>query len=75
MDLPGERFCLLVHGVRNQCVTSNTTQLGDDVLALCRTQSPAAMCAGKVLEVGTPEEVFGRPRQERTRKFLEKILV
>jgi ABC-type polar amino acid transport system ATPase subunit len=30
---------------------------------------------GKILEVGTPEEVFGRPRQERTRRFLEKILV
>ena len=30
---------------------------------------------GKIVEVGTPEEVFGRPRQERTRRFLEKILV
>jgi polar amino acid transport system ATP-binding protein len=30
---------------------------------------------GKILEVGTPEEVFGRPRQERTRRFLERILV
>jgi ABC-type polar amino acid transport system ATPase subunit len=30
---------------------------------------------GKILEVGTPEEVFGRPRHERTRRFLEKILV
>jgi ABC-type histidine transport system ATPase subunit len=24
---------------------------------------------------GTPEEVFGRPRQERTRRFLERIVV
>jgi ABC-type polar amino acid transport system ATPase subunit len=30
---------------------------------------------GKILEVGAPEEVFGRPRHERTRRFLEKILV
>jgi polar amino acid transport system ATP-binding protein len=30
---------------------------------------------GKIVEVGTPEEVFGRPRQERTRRFLERILV
>jgi polar amino acid transport system ATP-binding protein len=30
---------------------------------------------GRILEVGTPEEVFGRPRHERTRRFLEKILV
>jgi len=30
---------------------------------------------GKIVEVGTPEEVFGRPRQERTRRFLEGILV
>jgi ABC-type polar amino acid transport system ATPase subunit len=30
---------------------------------------------GKILEVGTPEEVFGRPRHERTRRFLETILV
>jgi ABC-type polar amino acid transport system ATPase subunit len=27
------------------------------------------------MEVGTPEEVFGRPRHERTRRFLKKILV
>jgi len=30
---------------------------------------------GKIVEVGTPEEMFGRPRQERTRRFLEGILV
>ena len=30
---------------------------------------------GKILEVGTPDEVFGRPRHERLRRFLEKILV
>jgi ABC-type polar amino acid transport system ATPase subunit len=30
---------------------------------------------GKIVEIGTPEEVFGRPRQERTRRFLERILV
>jgi ABC-type polar amino acid transport system ATPase subunit len=30
---------------------------------------------GKILEVGPPAEVFGRPRHERTRTFLEKILV
>ena len=30
---------------------------------------------GRILEVGTPEELFGRPRHERTRRFLEKILV
>jgi ABC-type polar amino acid transport system ATPase subunit len=29
---------------------------------------------GKILEVGTPEEVFGRPRHERTRRFLQTIL-
>jgi polar amino acid transport system ATP-binding protein len=30
---------------------------------------------GKIVEVGTPEKVFGKPRQERTRRFLERILV
>ena len=30
---------------------------------------------GRILEVGTPKEIFGRPRHERTRRFLEKILV
>ena len=30
---------------------------------------------GKILEIGTPEEVFGRPRHECTRRFLEQILV
>jgi polar amino acid transport system ATP-binding protein len=30
---------------------------------------------GRILEVGTPEEIFSLPRHERTRRFLEKILV
>jgi len=29
---------------------------------------------GQIVEVGTPEEFFARPRQERTRQFLSKIL-
>ena len=30
---------------------------------------------GRVLELGTPDEVFGRPRHERLRRFLGKVLV
>jgi ABC-type polar amino acid transport system ATPase subunit len=30
---------------------------------------------GRILEIGTPDELFRRPRHERTRRFLEKILV
>ena len=30
---------------------------------------------GRILEVGTPEEIFGQPRHERTRRFLERVLV
>ncbi len=30
--------------------------------------------AGVVLERGTPEEVFGAPREERTRRFLRRIV-
>ncbi len=30
--------------------------------------------AGVVLERGTPQEVFGAPREERTRKFLRRIV-
>jgi polar amino acid transport system ATP-binding protein len=30
---------------------------------------------GRILEVGPPGEVFGQPRHERTRRFLEKVLV
>jgi ABC-type polar amino acid transport system ATPase subunit len=30
---------------------------------------------GRVLELGTPDEVFGRPRHERLRRFLDKVLV
>jgi len=30
---------------------------------------------GRVLELGTPDELFGRPRHERLRRFLEKVLV
>jgi ABC-type polar amino acid transport system ATPase subunit len=29
---------------------------------------------GTILEQGTPEEIFGRPRHERTRAFLSKVL-
>lgn len=29
---------------------------------------------GKILEVGTPEEIFGNPKEERTKNFLSKIL-
>src|SRR3546814_9083233 len=29
---------------------------------------------GVILEQGTPEEVLGNPRQERTRQFLDRIL-
>ena len=27
---------------------------------------------GRILESGTPEEVFGRPKEERTRQFLSR---
>jgi polar amino acid transport system ATP-binding protein len=30
---------------------------------------------GRVLELGTPDAVFGRPRHERLRRFLDKVLV
>jgi polar amino acid transport system ATP-binding protein len=30
---------------------------------------------GRIVETGTPEEIFDHPRQERTRRFLDKILV
>ena len=29
---------------------------------------------GYIVEEGTPEEVFGNPREERTRSFLDKVL-
>jgi polar amino acid transport system ATP-binding protein len=32
------------------------------------------MDEGKVVEEGTPEEIFNNPREERTKSFLEKIL-
>jgi len=31
------------------------------------------MDAGRVVEEGTPEQIFSAPRQERTRAFIEKI--
>ena len=30
--------------------------------------------AGRILEVGTPEEVLGNPQHPRTREFLGKVL-
>lgn len=32
------------------------------------------MAGGYIVEEGTPEEVFGHPKQERTKEFLEKVL-
>jgi ABC-type polar amino acid transport system ATPase subunit len=32
------------------------------------------MDAGVVVETGTPADVLGNPREERTRTFLEKVL-
>ena len=32
------------------------------------------MDEGRVVETGPPDEVFDRPREERTREFLSKIL-
>jgi ABC-type polar amino acid transport system ATPase subunit len=32
------------------------------------------MDAGRIVEQGPPEQVFGAPREERTRRFLAQIL-
>ena len=32
------------------------------------------MDEGYIVEQGTPQEVFGSPREERTRSFLDKVL-
>ena len=30
---------------------------------------------GKIVESGAPDEIFGRPRHERLRRFLDRVLV
>ncbi|MNJ81136.1 Glutamine transport ATP-binding protein GlnQ [compost metagenome] len=32
------------------------------------------MDAGRIVEIGTPDEVFVHPKEPRTRAFLDKIL-
>ena len=32
------------------------------------------MYEGRILEVGTPEEIFGNPKEERTKAFLQNVL-
>ncbi|MEL0261292.1 MAG: glutamine ABC transporter ATP-binding protein GlnQ, partial [Aquiluna sp.] len=32
------------------------------------------MANGEIVEVGTPEEIFDNPKEERTKKFLSQIL-
>jgi len=32
------------------------------------------MDRGEIIETGTPEELFSRPREERTQRFLQHIL-
>ena len=34
----------------------------------------AFMCDGMILEIGTPEEIFSSPKNDRTRQFLQSIL-
>ena len=34
----------------------------------------AFMCDGVILEIGTPEEIFSNPRNDRTRQFLQSVL-
>ena len=30
--------------------------------------------AGQILEIGTPEQIFGDPQQARTRQFLDRVI-
>ena len=32
------------------------------------------MDEGKIIEEGSPEEIFGRPKEQRTKDFLNKVL-
>lgn len=32
------------------------------------------MADGEIIESGTPEQIFGNPRHERTRSFLNRVL-
>ena len=34
----------------------------------------AFMCEGVILEIGTPDEIFSNPRNDRTRQFLQSVL-
>ncbi|MEC4256717.1 peptide ABC transporter ATP-binding protein, partial [Escherichia coli] len=33
----------------------------------------AMMDQGKIIEFGTPDEIFGAPQQQRTQEFMQKI--
>jgi polar amino acid transport system ATP-binding protein len=32
------------------------------------------LCEGQILEAGSPDEIFGAPREERTRTFLQRVV-
>ncbi|CAM5617017.1 Amino acid ABC transporter ATP-binding protein OS=Streptomyces microflavus OX=1919 GN=HUT09_00995 PE=4 SV=1 [Streptomyces microflavus] len=43
-------------------------------MAFAREVADQVWDAGVVLERGTPDEVFGAPREERTQRFLRRIV-
>jgi len=44
------------------------------VVALWSADRVVFMADGEIVEVGTPQEIFDSPKEERTKKFLSQIL-
>jgi polar amino acid transport system ATP-binding protein len=42
--------------------------------APARARRVCFLDAGRILEEGPPEQIFSAPREERTRRFLDRII-
>lgn len=64
-----ELMRMLAHDGMTMAVVTHEMKFARDV-----ADRALFMDAGRIVEMGTPDEVFGHPREARTRAFLEKIL-
>jgi len=74
--LDPERVNEVLDTIRNLTSEGNTMIIVSHEMAFVREVSTrvAMMDAGKIVECGSPQQIFGDPREARTREFVSKIL-
>jgi polar amino acid transport system ATP-binding protein len=74
--LDPERVNEVLDTIRNLTSEGITMIIVSHEMAFVREVSTrvAMMDAGKIVECGSPQQIFGDPREARTREFVSKIL-